>query len=36
METRNVKITIQQTADWHSSNNDALKALALSTFSRTK
>ena len=28
METRNIKITIQQTADWHSSNNDALKALA--------
>ena len=34
METRNVKITIQQAANWYSSNNDTLKALALSTFSR--
>lgn len=34
METRNVKITIQQAANWYSSNNDALKALALSAFSR--
>lgn len=34
MELRNVKITIQQAANWYSSNNDTLKALALSTFSR--
>ena len=34
MKTRNVKITIQQAANWYSSNNDALKALALSAFSR--
>lgn len=34
METRNVKITIQQAANWYSSNNDTLKALALSAFSR--
>lgn len=34
METRNVKITIQQAATWYSSNIDALKALALSAFSR--
>lgn len=34
METRNVKITIQQAANWYSSNNDALKVLALSAFSR--
>lgn len=34
MELRNVKITIQQAANWYSSNNDTLKALALSAFSR--
>ena len=34
METRNVKITIEQAATWYSSNIDALKALALSAFSR--
>ena len=34
METRNVKITIQQAANWYSSNNDILKALVLSAFSR--
>lgn len=34
MELRNVKITIQQAANWYRSNNDALKALALSAFSR--
>lgn len=34
METRNVKITIQQAANWYSSNNDTLKVLALSAFSR--
>ena len=34
METRNIKITIQQAANWYSSNNDALKALALNAFSR--
>ena len=34
METRNVKITIEQAATWYSSNNDTLKALALSAFSR--
>lgn len=34
METRNVKITIQQAANWYSSNNDILKALALNAFSR--
>lgn len=34
METRNIKITIQQAANWYSSNNDTLKALALSAFSR--
>lgn len=34
METRNVKITIQQAANWYSSNDVALKALALSAFSR--
>lgn len=34
METRNVKITIQQAANWYSSNNDILKVLALSAFSR--
>lgn len=34
METRNIKITIEQAATWYSSNNDALKALALSAFSR--
>ena len=34
MQIRNVKITIQQAANWYSSNNDALKALALSAFSR--
>lgn len=34
METRNVKITIEQATTWYSSSNDALKALALSAFSR--
>ena len=34
METRNVKITIEQAANWYSSSSDALKALALSAFSR--
>ena len=34
MELRNVKITIQQAANWYNSNNDTLKALALSAFSR--
>lgn len=34
MELRNVKITIQQAANWYSSDNDTLKALALSAFSR--
>ena len=34
MEIRNVKITIQQAANWYSSNNNTLKALALSAFSR--
>lgn len=34
METRNIKITIEQAATWYSSSNDALKALALSAFSR--
>ena len=34
METRNVKITIQQATNWYSSDNDALKELALSAFSR--
>lgn len=34
METRNVKITIQQAANWYSSNNDILKVLALNAFSR--
>nr|DAI05729.1 MAG TPA: hypothetical protein [Crassvirales sp.] len=34
METRNVKITIEQAATWYSSNIYALKALALSAFSR--
>ena len=34
MEIRNVKITIQQAANWYSSNNDTFKALALSAFSR--
>ena len=34
MEIRNIKITIQQAANWYSSNNDTLKALALSAFSR--
>ena len=34
METRNVKITIEQAATWYSSSNDALKVLALSAFSR--
>ena len=34
METRNIKITIEQAANWYSSSNDALKALALSAFSR--
>ena len=32
MELRNIKITIQQAANWYSSNNDTLKALALSAF----
>lgn len=34
METRNIKITIQQAANQYSSNNDVLKALVLSAFSR--
>lgn len=34
MEIRNVKITIQQAANWYSSNNDTLKELALSVFSK--
>ena len=34
METRNIKITIEQAANWYSSSSDALKALALSAFSR--
>lgn len=34
METRNIQITIQQAANWYSSSNNALKALALSAFSR--
>ena len=29
METRNIKITIKQAANWYSSNNDALKVLVL-------
>lgn len=34
METRNVKITIQQALNYYNSNNVALKALALSAFSK--
>lgn len=34
METRNIKITIEQAANWYSSSSDTLKALALSAFSR--
>ncbi len=34
MESRNIKITIAQAADWYNSNNKALKTLALNAYTK--